>query len=107
MARKRQRKLKVKLVEPTLKRFMVDGHNPETGELEVPIINMWLTKDGGLKSNNVGGAARSGTEVEIIRRDADGWVYLECEIFYLNQTWPQKGYVRESLVKELGAFDNG
>lgn len=107
MARKRQRVVDKVSPQKTLKRFMVDGHNPVTGELEVPIINFWKTKEGVFAEDNVGGAVRSGTEIEIIRRDKDGWIYLTCSIEWKGETYLQRGFVRHTLVKELGAFANG
>jgi hypothetical protein len=80
---------------------MVDGHDPDTGELLVPVIYLWLTKDGVSKPGNVGGAMKSGTEVEIIRRDPDGWVRIVCDIRFNDKTYPQRGYVRKSLIKEV------
>lgn len=81
------------------KRFKVDGHDPETGELLVPIVFLWLTKDGSMKANNVGGALKSGTEVEVIRREPD-WYYVACDIHFRGKTFHQQGYIRDTLIKE-------
>ena len=84
-----------------LKRFMVDGHDPETGEMFVPVIYLWKTKDGINKKDNVGGALWSGTEIEIIRRDREDWIRIAAVIEHKGKKYPQRGYVKKSLIKEM------
>jgi hypothetical protein len=75
----------------------------EKGEIVCPVIYLWKTKGGIMTADNVGGALEHGTEVEIIEEDIDpdGWVKVHKEVDFKGKKYPQKGYVKKSLIKYL------
>ena len=80
------------------KRTLVWGID-ESGDLVCPVIYLWKSKKGIMKADNVGGALKHGDEVEIIRRHKDGWVSIRANVEHEGKIFPQKGLVRESLIK--------
>ena len=71
----------------------------EHGELVCPVIYLWKTKAGIKRADNVGGALKHGSEVEIVRRHKDGWVSIRADVEHGGEIYPQNGLVRESLIK--------
>ena len=82
------------------KKVLVWGKD-DKGNLLCPVIYLWKSKKGVMKADNLGGALKHGSEVEIIKRDPNGWVYVETEIEHEGKMYPQKGFVKKSLIKEM------
>jgi hypothetical protein len=74
----------------------------DKGELVCPTIYLWKTNKGIMDADNLGGALAHGTRVVVKQIDDDGWILVSKKVEHEGETYPQEGYVRESLVK----FDN-
>ena len=74
----------------------------EKGEIVCPVIYLWKTKGGLMVADNLGGALGHGDEVEILEEaDPEGWVKIFAEVEFEGKKYPQKGYVKKSLIKYL------
>ena len=71
----------------------------QNGEVEVPVINLWKTKQGIYVADNLGGALAHGTEVEVLSKDNDGWYKISADVEHEGETYHQEGYVKNSLIK--------
>ena len=70
----------------------------DKGTLQVEVIYLWKTRDGVLKADNLGGALKHNTEVEVLERKT-GWVKVRTTIIHEGSSYPQIGWVRKSLIK--------
>jgi len=68
------------------------------GTLIAPVINLWKTTQGVYVADNLSGAVRHGEKVEVLERRGD-WVKVYKMILHDGKEYPQKGWVKNSLIR--------
>jgi hypothetical protein len=84
------------------KRVKVWGKD-ESGELLIPVIYLWKSRAGVHSADNLTGALRHGSTVEVLEEDQspDGWMRVKKTVKNKGKKHPQEGYVKKSLIKEF------
>lgn len=78
------------------------------GKGQIPIM-LWREPGLPIKAENFTGAVAHGQELQVLRmKEHDGaeWYYVKCVVKHEGKSYPQKGWIRRPLLKELGNDTN-
>ena len=78
------------------------------GAGQIPIM-LWKQPGLPVKEENFTGALSHGYEVDVIRKkeyDSEPWFYVRADVKHEGGVYLQKGWVKKSLLKEIGIDDN-
>ncbi len=81
---------------------------PYFGKVVVPHIYLWnkrTTDFEELEAENLTGALLHGHSVDVIRSVEEGgirWCYIKANVTKDNVTYPQRGWIRDTLLKNRG-----